>query len=72
MAKEGDQRAAELILSRCWPARKSRPINLDLLPVKVIGRMARCRSWTFLEVGVCSGICARDPRGNRPPSDSGP
>jgi len=30
LAKEGDQRAAELILSRCWPARKSRPINLDL------------------------------------------
>jgi hypothetical protein len=30
LAKDGDQRAAELILSRCWPARKSRPINLDL------------------------------------------
>ena len=34
MAKEGDQRAAEVILSRVWPARKSRTINLDLPPVK--------------------------------------
>jgi hypothetical protein len=33
LAKGGDQRAAELILSRCWPARKSRAINLDLPPV---------------------------------------
>ena len=33
MAKEGDQRAAEVILSRAWPARKSRAINLDLPPV---------------------------------------
>ena len=33
LAKEGDQRAAEVILSRAWPARKSRAINLDLPPV---------------------------------------
>ena len=33
MAKDGDQRAAEVILSRVWPARKSRAINLDLPPV---------------------------------------
>jgi hypothetical protein len=32
-AKEGDGKAAELILSRIWPARKSRAINLDLPPV---------------------------------------
>ena len=30
MAKEGDQRAAEVILSRVWPARKSRPVMLKL------------------------------------------
>jgi hypothetical protein len=29
-AKEGDATAAQLILSRIWPARKSRPVNLDL------------------------------------------
>jgi hypothetical protein len=33
LAKDGDQRAAEVILSRVWPARKSRAINLDLPPV---------------------------------------
>ncbi len=33
LAKGGDQRAAEVILSRAWPARKSRAINLDLPPV---------------------------------------
>ncbi|GEP61296.1 DUF5681 domain-containing protein [Reyranella soli] len=32
-AKEGDAKAAELILSRIWPARKSRAINLELPPV---------------------------------------
>src|ERR1044071_9717499 len=32
-AKEGDGKAAELILSRIWPARKSRAISLDLPPV---------------------------------------
>ena len=30
MAKTGDQRAAEVILSRVWPARKSRPVTLKL------------------------------------------
>ncbi|MGD9885356.1 MAG: DUF5681 domain-containing protein [Reyranella sp.] len=30
LAKGGDQRAAELILSRVWPVRKGRPVALDL------------------------------------------
>lgn len=30
MAKEGDQRAAEVILGRVWPARKGRPVTLEL------------------------------------------
>ena len=30
LANGGDQRAAEVILSRCWPARKSRPVTLAL------------------------------------------
>jgi hypothetical protein len=29
-AKGGDMRAAELVLSRIWPARKSRPVTLKL------------------------------------------
>lgn len=30
LAKAGDQRAAELVLSRVWPTRKGRPVALDL------------------------------------------
>lgn len=30
LAKEGDQRAADLILARVWPVRKGRPLTLDL------------------------------------------
>jgi hypothetical protein len=32
-AKDGDIRAAELILSRVWPARKGRPVQLALPPL---------------------------------------
>ena len=39
-AKGGDMRAAELVLQRIWPARKSRPIALTL-PCHSIG--LRCR-----------------------------
>lgn len=46
-AKEGDQQAAALILGRVWPARKGRPVSLDLPAiktaadvVKAIGRVA--------------------------------
>lgn len=31
-AKQGDMRAAELLLSRVWPARKGRPVSLPDLP----------------------------------------
>lgn len=31
-AKAGDMRAAELILSRCWPARRGRPVTLPDMP----------------------------------------
>jgi len=30
VAKGGDLRAAELVLSRIWPARKGRPVTIDL------------------------------------------
>ena len=33
-AKGGEMRAAELVLSRIWPARKGRPITLALPPIK--------------------------------------
>lgn len=33
-AKEGDMRAAELILSRVWPVRKGRPVALELPAIK--------------------------------------
>jgi hypothetical protein len=29
----GDMRAAELILSRVWPAQKGRPVTVDLPPI---------------------------------------
>lgn len=33
-AKSGDMRAAAILLDRCWPARKGRPIALEIPPVK--------------------------------------
>lgn len=34
LAKAGDQRAAEIVLSRVWPTRKSRPVSLTLPAIK--------------------------------------
>ena len=39
-AKNGDMRAAELILSRIWPARKGRPVMLQLPAMKVAADLA--------------------------------
>jgi hypothetical protein len=33
-AKGGDLKAAEMILSRIWPAKKGRPVRLDLPAIK--------------------------------------
>lgn len=33
-AKEGDQRAAEFILGRAWPARRGRPVSIELPKVE--------------------------------------
>ena len=33
-AKAGDMRAAELVLSRLWPARKGRPISMQIPPIE--------------------------------------
>lgn len=30
LAKDGDQRAAEIVLARVWPIRKGRPVTLDI------------------------------------------
>lgn len=47
-AEAGDLRAAELILSRAWPARKGRPVRFDLPPIndaagvlKAVGAVAK-------------------------------
>ena len=32
-AKEGDMRAADLLLRRLWPERKGRPLTIDLPPI---------------------------------------
>jgi hypothetical protein len=40
-AKDGDARAAELILGRVWPARKSRPISLTLPPMDTAADIVR-------------------------------
>jgi len=34
LAKGGDQRAAELVLSRIWPARKGRAVTINLQPIE--------------------------------------
>jgi len=34
MAKEGDMRAAEILVKRVWPERKGRPINVALPPMQ--------------------------------------
>ena len=33
LAKGGDQRAAEIVLSRVWPVRKGRPVTLAIPPI---------------------------------------
>jgi hypothetical protein len=39
-AQQGDMRAAEIILRRLWPERKSRPIMLDLPPIQSAADLA--------------------------------
>ena len=34
LARGGDQRAAEIVLSRVWPVRKGRTVNLSIPPLK--------------------------------------
>jgi hypothetical protein len=40
-AKEGDQRAAEFILGRAWPARRSRPMSIELPKVETAGDIVK-------------------------------
>lgn len=37
LAKGGDQRAAEIVLSRIWPIRKGRPVTLAIPPITTAG-----------------------------------
>jgi hypothetical protein len=40
-AKEGDQRAAEFILGRAWPARRGRPVSVDLPPIETAADLVK-------------------------------
>jgi hypothetical protein len=35
-ALDGDMRAADLLLSRIWPARRGRPVEIDAMPLKAL------------------------------------
>src|SRR5471030_1980171 len=35
-ALDGDMRAADLLLSRIWPARRGRPVEIDTTPIKSV------------------------------------
>jgi thioredoxin-like negative regulator of GroEL len=39
-AKEGDLKAAELILARIWPPRRGRPVRLELPPVRTAAEVS--------------------------------
>jgi|EndMetStandDraft_2_1072991.scaffolds.fasta_scaffold206079_3 hypothetical protein len=40
-AKEGDQRAAEFILGRAWPARRGRPVTVQLPPIETAADLVK-------------------------------
>ena len=50
-AKNGDQRAMELILSRVWPAQKGRPVTVDLPPINAPGDLVAALAAVAQEVG---------------------
>jgi hypothetical protein len=57
-AKNGDQRAIELILSRVWPARKGRPVVLDLPQISAPGDLVAALA--AVAQGVASGMLTPD------------
>lgn len=40
-AKEGDQRSAEFILGRAWPARRGRPVTIELPKIETAGDIVK-------------------------------
>ncbi len=52
MAEGGDVRAAEVVLSRLWPARKGRPVHLDLPDMQTPADLAAA-------LGVVAGAVGR-------------
>ena len=46
-AKGGDMRAAELVLQRIWPARKSRPIALTLPAIQSAADVVAAAPWSM-------------------------
>ncbi len=57
-ARGGDQRAAEMILSRVWPVRKGRPISLDLPAIQSPADIASAVS--IVVAGVAEGRVTPD------------
>ena len=51
-AKSGDIKAAEIVLSRVWPARKGRAVVLDLPEIKTSGDILRALGKTITAMGA--------------------
>ena len=51
-AKAGDLRAAEILLSRAWPARKGRAVALDLPDIRCSGDILRALGKTIRAMGA--------------------
>ncbi|RAI55916.1 hypothetical protein [Roseicella frigidaeris] len=57
-AEAGDTRAAELILQRAWPIRKSRPFSIDIGRIETAADATRAHSEVI--EAVCSGHLTLD------------
>lgn len=57
-AVAGDMQAANLILTRIWPARRGRPVRIDLPPIETAADVSR--ALTALLAGVSEGTITPD------------
>ena len=60
-AKAGDMRAADILLSRLWPARKGRPVTLDMPPLRTAADVA----------GALAEVAAEMAAGTITPEEAG-
>jgi hypothetical protein len=51
-AKDGDMRAAELVLARVWPARKGRPVSVELPEIEGIQDVVKALGMVVNAVGA--------------------